>query len=97
MADPTPPASNLPPIRPKVARAVGPRLKIVLTVLFALTALLGANSLYLVAITFLEWTRGFSYQNYFYQIMFLAHLVVGIVLLVPFTIFSYGHISATAA
>ena len=96
MAEPTPPASNPPPIRPKVARAVGPRLKIVLTVLFALTALLGANSLYLVAITFLEWTRGFSYQNYFYQIMFLAHLVVGIVLLVPFTIFSYGHISATA-
>ena len=96
MADPTPPASNPPPIRRKVVRAVGPRLKIVLTVLSALTALLGANSLYLVAITFLEWTRGFSYQNYFYQIMFLAHLVVGIVLLVPFTIFSYGHISATA-
>ena len=94
MADPNPPA-NPPPARRKYIRAVGPRLRIVLIVLFALTALLGANSLYLSAITFLEWTRGFSYQNYFYQIMFLAHLVVGLVLLVPFVIFSAGHIRAT--
>ncbi len=95
MADPNPPASNPPPARRKYVRAVGPRLKIVLTVLFALTALLGANSLYLSTITFLEWTRGFSYQNYFYQLMFLAHLVVGILLLVPFVIFSAAHIRAT--
>ncbi len=94
MADPNP-SVNLPPARRKYIRAVGPRLRVVLIVLFALTALLGANSLYLSAITFLEWTRGFSYQNYFYQIMFLAHLVVGLALLVPFVIFSAGHIRAT--
>ncbi len=95
MADSHPSASTPPPARRKYIRAVSPRLRIVLVTLFALTALLGANSLYLSAITFLEWTRGFSYQNYFYQIMFLAHLVVGIVLLVPFVIFSAAHIRAT--
>ncbi|HZJ15463.1 MAG TPA: multiheme c-type cytochrome, partial [Chthoniobacteraceae bacterium] len=93
--------SDSPPVPPTPARklyvrAVGPRLRIVLAIVFGLVALLGANSLYLGAITFLEWVRGFSYQNYFYQIMFLAHLVLGLALLVPFVIFSIGHIRNAA-
>ena len=68
------------PPRKKYVRAVGPRLRILLAVIFGLVALLAANSLYLVTITFTEWLRGLSYQNYFYQYMFLLHLVLGLLL-----------------
>src|SRR5215470_9974518 len=76
----------------KYERAVGPRLRRVLLVVFSLVALLGANSAYLASITFLEWIRGVTYQNYFYQCMFLAHLVLGLLLLLPFVLFGALHI-----
>ncbi len=63
----------------KYVKAVGPRLRILLLVVFALVALIGANSAYLVSITALEaWTQR-TYQNYFYQIMFLGHLCLGLI------------------
>src|SRR5436853_2107388 len=80
------------PPRKKYVRAVGPRLRIFLYVIFALVALLGANSAYLVAIKVLEKSTGYVYQNYFYQMMFLGHLVLGMLLLLPFIIFGIGHI-----
>ncbi len=80
------------PKRKKYVRAIGPKLRIVLYIVFALVALLGANSFYLSAITFLEWVnRPELYQNYFYQIMFLAHLVLGLVLVIPYLIFGFIH------
>src|SRR6476659_8012558 len=82
------------PPKKKYVRGVGPRLRIVLYVVFALVAVLGANSAYLATITLLEFTSGLTYQNYFYQAMFLAHLALGLVLLVPIVIFSCGHIKA---
>ncbi len=66
-----------------------------LLAVFGLVALLGANSLYLVSLTLLEWVKGFSYQNYFYQLMFLTHLVLGLLLLVPFVVFTTVHLKAT--
>ena len=71
------------PLKRKYVRAVGPRLRIVLFVIFVLFALLGANSAYLSSITFLEWARGETYQNYFYQLMFLGHLVLGLLIILP--------------
>ena len=59
------------PTKKKYVRAVGPRLRVLLYVVFALFALLGANSVYLSSITFLEWLRGLTYQNYFYMVMFV--------------------------
>jgi tetratricopeptide (TPR) repeat protein len=76
----------------KYVRAVGPRLRMVLYVVFGLVALLGANSAYLASITFLEWVKGLTYQNYFYQCMFLAHLALGLLLVGPFVIFGALHI-----
>lgn len=73
-------------------RAVGPRLRLLLYFIFGLVALLGANSAYLASITFLEWFKGFSYQNYFYLVMFGAHLALGLLLLVPFVVFGALHI-----
>jgi len=80
------------PQRQKYIRAVGPRLRVLLYVVFALFALLGANSVYLSSITFLEWWRGLTYQNYFYMVMFGVHLVLGLIFVVPFVIFGCIHI-----
>ncbi len=55
-------------------------------------ALLGVNSAYLSAVTFIEWRTGETYQNYFYQWMFLGHLVVGILLVLPLVVFGVLHI-----
>jgi tetratricopeptide (TPR) repeat protein len=77
--------------RPKFVPVVGPRLKVLLAVVFGLFALLGVNSVYLAAITFLEWRSGFQYQNYFYLWMFMAHLVLGLLITVPFVLFGVGH------
>ena len=78
--------------RKKYVRAVGPRLRLLLYFIFGLVALLGANSVYLAGITFLQWVTKASYENYFYQFMFLAHLVLGLLLVTPFVIFGALHI-----
>src|SRR5262249_12275293 len=87
-AEPQPTA----PLRKKYVRAVGPRLRLVLLVIFGLVALLGANSVYLTSVTFLGWLKQASYENYFYQYMFFAHLVLGLVLVLPVILFGIGHI-----
>ena len=86
------------PSRKRTVRAVGPRLRWVLGVVWGLLALLGANSAYLASITALDWAeraRGLSYQNYFYQAQFLAHLVLGLLFIVPFLAFNFVHIRNT--
>src|SRR5260370_42267699 len=86
---------DVPPARARYVRAVGPRLRLLLYVIFGLVALLGANSVYLASITFLEWvhrTEGTLYQNYFYMVMFGAHLVLGLLLVLPFVVFGVFHI-----
>ncbi len=81
------------PVRRAYVRAVGPRLRLVLFTVFGLFALLGANSAYLSAITFLEWfQRPTLYQNYFYQVMFGLHLVLGFIFIVPFLAFGFIHL-----
>ncbi|MBM3878622.1 MAG: hypothetical protein FJ387_02730 [Verrucomicrobia bacterium] len=76
----------------KYQRAIGPRLRVLLLAVFGLVAVLGANSVYLLSITFLEWSRGLSYQNYFYQLMFLGHLGLGVLVAVPFLVFCVLHL-----
>lgn len=83
-------AGNVPK-RKKYVRAVGPRLRKILFLIFGLVALLFANSAYLSSITFLEWLRGEVYQDYFYQFMFLGHLVLGLLLVVPLVVFGVVH------
>ena len=81
--------------KPKPARAVGPRLRKLLYVVFGIVAILFANSAYLAVITFAEWFSGNAYQNYFYQYMFLGHLILGFLLIVPFITFGVLHFLAT--
>lgn len=81
--------------RRKVVKAIGPKLRRLLYVVFLLLALLIANSAYLATITALEWIQEQTYQNYFYQIMFLVHLVLGLLLVVPFIVFAAIHLANT--
>ncbi len=84
--------------RTKYVRAVGPRLRILLGFIFGLFAILGANSVYLATITALEWferDRGITYQNYFYQFMFLAHLALGLLIIGPVVVFGLIHMVNT--
>ena len=75
------------PQKKKYVRAVGPRLRWLLYGIFGLFAILSANSVYLGAITFLEWFKGdpnTTYQNYFYMVMFGGHLVLGLLIMVSY-------------
>jgi hypothetical protein len=88
-------SSEAPPPRKKYVRAVGPRLRVLLLFIFGLVAVLAANSVYLSAITFLEWLQADSnqtYQNWFYMVMFGAHLALGLLLVGPLVVFGAIHI-----
>ncbi|WP_417733253.1 multiheme c-type cytochrome [Rosistilla oblonga] len=95
MSEATSPGGSVPqptaPIK-KPVRAVGPRLRKLLHVVLAIVSLLFANSAYLSIITFLEWVKGETYQDYYYQYMFLAHLVLGLLLVVPLIVFGVIHL-----
>lgn len=80
------------PRRQRYVPAVGPRLRIVLHVLFGLFALLSVNSLYLVTIRVAEAASGQVFQDYFYQYMFLAHLALGLLLVLPVIFYGVQHI-----
>src|SRR5882672_4369907 len=84
--DPTP--------RKKYVRAIGPRLRILLYFIFALVAILAENSVYLGAISFLEWLKfdpNTTYQSWFYMVMFGTHLGLGLLLVLPVVIFGLVH------
>jgi tetratricopeptide (TPR) repeat protein len=93
------PAPNSPVPRKKYVRAVGPRLRILLWFVLSLTGILAANSVYLSAITFLEWLKGDpnqTYQNWFYMVMFGSHLGLGLLLILPVLVFGLVHIKNSA-
>ncbi len=105
MSDALPPsgdqAPRFPPLpagvppRAAVRKAVGPKLRQLLYAVLALLALLIANSAYLTTITAMEWSTGRTYQNFFYLCMFLGHLVLGLLLIVPFIVFCAVHLKNT--
>src|SRR5712691_92889 len=74
--------------------AVGPRLRWLLVAVLTTVAVLSANSIYLAAITLVEWATDRPFQNYFYQYMFLAHLALGLAVVVPFLVFVILHLRA---
>ncbi|MDG2094949.1 MAG: multiheme c-type cytochrome [Phycisphaerales bacterium] len=80
------------PSRPRYRAVIGPKLKILLFCLFALFALLIINSVYLLAIRVMGLATAESYENWFYLIMFLAHLILGLALVIPVILFGIGHI-----
>ncbi len=77
--------------KPKYRKAIGPRLNKVLFVMLGLFALLAINSTYLVGVSLLEWATQQTYQNWFYLNMFIVHLVLGALIVVPVIAFGVAH------
>jgi tetratricopeptide (TPR) repeat protein len=71
--------------------AVGPRLKVLLFLVFAATALLGISGVYLLAIRTFEWLRSHTYTNAFTLWMFVGHILVGVAITLPFLAFGLIH------
>ena len=76
--------------------ALTPALKKLLIFLIAPgIAVLGANSVYLAAITFLGYRRGANFETPFYLWMFALHLGLGLLLVLPFLYFAFVHLRNT--
>jgi tetratricopeptide (TPR) repeat protein len=72
--------------------AIGPRLRVLLLVVFGLFAFLAATGVYLAAVTLLNWARSpNSYTTPFSLWVFLAHVVVGVLGTAPFLAFGGYH------
>ena len=87
-------ASNSNKPLPKAKRVIGPRLRLLLIGVLALFTLLSANGIYLFSITWLGHFTGRSYEDFFYQIMFLVHLVLGLIIILPVVVFGIMHMLA---
>lgn len=79
------------PRRKKYVPAVGPGLKKLLFVVFGLFALLTINAVYLSGVTIMEALTGQTYQNWFYMNMFIVHLILGAVIVIPVIVFGIIH------
>ena len=67
------------------------RLGRLLGVVILLFSLLALNSVYLAAISLLEAFSGEVQQNYFYLLMFLLHLALGMLITLPLIVFAVAH------
>jgi hypothetical protein len=67
------------------------RLGRLLGLVILLFSLLVLNSVYLAAISLLEQISGEIQQNYFYLLMFLLHLALGLLLILPMVVFAVAH------
>ncbi|MGC6550347.1 MAG: multiheme c-type cytochrome, partial [Rubripirellula sp.] len=63
----------------------------VLYVVLTLFGVLSANGLYLTGVTWLQYFTGQIFETHFYQLMFLAHLGLGLLLIVPVVGFGFVH------
>ncbi len=97
MSDPASPSSRLDQAaprpasaRPRYRRPVGPKLQVLLSVILGAFALMAVNSAYLVSVTIARVP-----ENLFYLSMFLAHLVLGVAIVVPVIVFGIVHIRNT--
>lgn len=75
----------------KPRRVITPRLRVLLYVVLTLFGVLLANGLYLTSITWLQYFTGRNLETHFYQLMFLGHLGLGLVLILPVVVFGFGH------
>lgn len=89
------PRKMTPPRKKKYVPAVGPKLNRLLAVVFGLFALLAVNAVYLLGVRLLGLATGRSYENWFYLIMFLGHLALGLLFVLPVIVFGLIHMKNT--
>jgi tetratricopeptide (TPR) repeat protein len=58
-------------------------------------ALLGANGFYLSSVTALTWYLATTQQTPFYMLMVALHILVGLVLIIPFLMFGCAHLATS--
>ena len=93
----TPTSSPLPVVRQArqavpYTPAIGPRLRVLLMVVFGVFAFLGATVAYLSAVSLLNYARApLSYTTPFALWVFLGHIVVGVIGTLPFLAFGAYH------
>ncbi|MEO1529641.1 MAG: multiheme c-type cytochrome, partial [Planctomycetota bacterium] len=75
----------------KPKTAITPRLRVILYVVLTLFGVLAANGLYLTSVTWLQYFTGGVYEDHTYQLMFLGHLGLGLLLIVPTVVFGFAH------
>jgi tetratricopeptide (TPR) repeat protein len=80
-----------PKTRP-TSSVLSPALRRLLTVVLALFGLLVVNSLYLVSLTLAGQVSDRVEENYFYLLMFLGHLGLGLLMTVPALVFGALHL-----
>ncbi len=87
------------PMRDRLGRAytpaVGSRLRPLLWIILIGFAVLGANGFYLSSVTALTWYLGTTQQTPFYMLMALLHVLLGLLLIVPFLIFGFAHLATS--
>ena len=79
----------------KQKRAVGPKLRVILNIVLGAFVLLCLNAVYLLGVRVLEYQTNQLYQDHVYQLMFLGHLALGLVVILPVVIFGIMHWSNT--
>ena len=84
------PLSN--PRRKPALAVLTPSLRRLLGFVLLLFGLLVVNSFYLVTVSLAGQLSGQSYENYFYLLMFLAHLGLGLLLILPALLFGALHL-----
>lgn len=80
--------------RRRHGRVLRGRWKLFLRGLLAMFALLSANSVYLACVSVAQWFTGELVHNYFYHLMYLAHVLAGLTIVVPVGLFATAHIRA---
>ena len=77
----------------RVREVVGPGLRKLLVLVLVLFAILVVDSIYLGAITFVQWLQGTNLEGELYQGAFLIHLALGFLLIVPAIVFAGAHLA----
>lgn len=77
---------------PNMPEVVGPQLRKLLVAVLVLFALLIVNSIYLGAVSLLQWLQDASLEGPLYQSMFLAHLALGFTIALPAIIYAVLHL-----
>ena len=83
MPAPTHSNTRIPVLNARLGRLLG--------IVILLFSLLAINSVYLAAISILEQLSGAVQQNYFYLLMFLLHLALGLLITLPVIVFAVAH------
>ena len=71
---------------------VGPGMRKLLLVVLVLFAILVVDSVYLGAITFLQWLDDVNLEGEVYQFAFLVHLALGFVIVIPAIVYAILHL-----